>query len=347
MKISGITTAPCTGPRGVASKLAMLQLETDQGVSGSAVGGLAEARMAERLASEFLRGADPRATVMLHCQLTSWAENKDDPMPLIRAVAMLDLALWDIKARSAGEPLWRALGGGGRGARASVHLTGWPAAPDEREPWLQQLAGRPGYGAASMEIGTHPDGLAELLAATWRVLAGNDPLPDLTLHCPGDWSLAQALAVLAACERDVDIARVQVPAGRWRSEELRSLSEQIAAAVSESDDLPADGGLFPRLGDFARDVLVIDPTLRGVTGSLQLAEAAYGFELPVVLAATPGNWGGQLAGAIPNLVAVEVRPEAAAPGLQSPMRVVDGRLEPGDGPGHGLVAGTACGTGAE
>jgi L-alanine-DL-glutamate epimerase-like enolase superfamily enzyme len=85
-------------------------------------------------------------------------------------------------------------------------------------------------------------------------------------------------------------------------------------------------------------VVELDIQHLGLTGSQRAAEAAFGFELPVMLAAAPGNVEVHLAGALPNLMAVEVTAVSAA-GVGSDISFADGRAVAGDRSGLGLRVG--------
>ena len=69
---------------------------------------------------------------------------------------------------------------------------------------------------------------------------------------------------------------------------------------------------------------------------MQIADAAYGLELPVTLMAAPGNIHVHLAGAMPYFMSAEIVDPRPATGLTSDVRVAGGWAIAGDSPGNGL-----------
>ncbi|MDR1061843.1 MAG: mandelate racemase/muconate lactonizing enzyme family protein [Clostridiales bacterium] len=134
MKIAKVETAwiaiPCDPPQGMSmgdireSSDAVVRITTDDGIRG-----IGEARGAplpeicKVIADEYaplLMGEDPRATQFLWdkirgCRLASMSPPNWAPMrPYQAAQAAVDLALWDIKARAAGQSVCELLGGAPR-----------------------------------------------------------------------------------------------------------------------------------------------------------------------------------------------------------------------------------------
>ena len=71
--------------------------------------------------------------------------------------------------------------------------------------------------------------------------------------------------------------------------------------------------------------------------ALELADAAYGFELPVTLAESPGNIHAHLAGVMPYFMSMEVvDPFARWPVFATDVRIEAGWAIAGDAPGNGL-----------
>ena len=68
--------------------------------------------------------------------------------PLAQAIAGLDIALWDLAARRAGEPLWRFLGG--TDSRLQVYASG--INPDRPEVAVARMRAR-GHRAFKLKIG--------------------------------------------------------------------------------------------------------------------------------------------------------------------------------------------------
>jgi hypothetical protein len=69
---------------------------------------------------------------------------------------------------------------------------------------------------------------------------------------------------------------------------------------------------------------------------MQIADAAYGLELPVTLAAAAGNIHAQVAGVMPNCMSVEILDPEPPAWLASDVHIAGGRAIAGDAPGNGL-----------
>ncbi len=85
----------------------LVLVDTDEGITGIGIGPVAE------LDSVFaaIEGEDPRATVALYDRMLRYSFKPGHSGVVFGTIGALDTALWDIKAKAAGQPLWRLLGG--------------------------------------------------------------------------------------------------------------------------------------------------------------------------------------------------------------------------------------------
>lgn len=102
---SGITAVP------------LVLLETDVGVTGVGVGSHQDVE--EFFAA--LDGQDPRATASLYDRMLARTFKAGHAGATFGGIGTLDSALWDIKAKLVGEPLWRLLGAADR------YVPGYPS----------------------------------------------------------------------------------------------------------------------------------------------------------------------------------------------------------------------------
>src|SRR5215216_927799 len=95
---SGITEVP------------IVIIDTDEGISGVATGSH------EGIDRVFpaLEGQDPRSVSTLYDRMLARVFKAGHAGATFGGIGTLDSALWDIKAKAAGEPLWRLLGGADR-----------------------------------------------------------------------------------------------------------------------------------------------------------------------------------------------------------------------------------------
>src|ERR1044071_10350311 len=82
-------------------------VDTDEGVTGVGLGSHVEV---ETLFAA-IEGEDPRAVTALYDRMLRQTFKAGHAGAVFGTIGALDTALWDIKAKLAGEPLWRLLGG--------------------------------------------------------------------------------------------------------------------------------------------------------------------------------------------------------------------------------------------
>ena len=148
MKVTGVKVTPyaCPPAGAPAGRHAnggcVVELLTDSGLTGIAIGGDGAQAQIERLVGEMLVGADPRATTRsLAADDRTRRRHAANEGFASTTIAVLDVALWDLKAKANDEPLWKTLGG--TRPRANAHGGGIaPTASDHgaRRPVPDDLA---------------------------------------------------------------------------------------------------------------------------------------------------------------------------------------------------------------
>lgn len=318
MKIRGARVAVLPTGDG-RSRACLVRLETDTGLNGLGIGPGEAASAVRDLAGQVLVGEDPRAVVMLGQRLADRAARDGDASPPC-AAAVLDMALWDLKARINEEPLWRTLGGAAPRARVHVPATGGSPPADTR--------------AFLLEAGEDADGDGRRLREAADAVGEKPERCEWYLDLGERFSVAGAIEHVRALERSFDVTCVLASARGWDDADFRRLSSRVLAAVGNSDD-PAGEWFAPRLDSFALDVVRVDPGRRGITGALQLSDAAYGYELPVLLCPTPGDVGAHLASVMPSFMGLAAGGALPA-GITSAVRFEDGLAVADEEPGLGF-----------
>ena len=133
----------------------------------------------------------------------------------------------------------------------------------------------------------------------------------------------------------MDLTWVEAPVDIADIKGLRKVSDGVLAAVCAGKQLHDVNDYLPYFRQGAIDVVQIDITRAGITGAIQIADAAYGLELPVTLCSSPANIAAHLSGVLPNFMSLEVIDPT--PGN---VRIEDGRAIVGDLPGIGLTIDT-------
>jgi L-alanine-DL-glutamate epimerase-like enolase superfamily enzyme len=308
----------------------VLQLTTDQGLRGIACIA-AEARpQAEALAKAMLIGQDPRGASGLWQRMVD-ACCVDGACGLaLRALSALDIAVWDLKSKAKDEPLWRTLGGSA--SPLNSHFRFAPASPN------LEHASAAGFRSGKLVLG---DNLADDLATLGHIretLRANTDAPSLMLDANERWSPKEAIRAMREIEESFDITWIEEPAKRWDFLGLKRVADSIRAAVCSSERLSVVQDYLPHFHHGSANIVQIDLNYGGITGAMQLADAAFGFELPVVLSAISGNIHAHVAAAIPYCMSVEIAQDGLSDEVGSSVRVEDGWVHVGEAVGHGLRA---------
>jgi L-alanine-DL-glutamate epimerase-like enolase superfamily enzyme len=320
-----------------------IELTTDAGLTGIGFGVSEHLPLIERLARELLIGADPRGVTGL------WQRMVDamSPAPYAgassAALAALDLALWDLKAKANAEPLWRTLGA--TRPRINVHVSVPLDPPDTAAiaAALTRLVGEHGFRGACLELSTDPAVDEQRLGLLRAALAPNTDALALMLNLAELCTPKESVRRVCALEREFDLTWVEAPARREDCAGYRQVSESCSAAV-------CGGRLFGGPADFlahfrarSLDVVQLGFQNAGITGALQIADTALGFELPVAVVAAPGNLNAHLAAALPLCMSLEIEhPLDSHADWSSDVRVESGWATVGDRPGHGVVVAHAA-----
>jgi L-Ala-D/L-Glu epimerase len=250
---------------------------------------------------------------------------------LPQAVAAIDLALWDLAGRRAGEPVWRLLDAA---EPSPVEVNATIASGDRASAATEAGAARAaGFCCLKAKVGLGDD--AGRLAAV-RAVAGPDM--EIRLDANGAWSVDEALATLRALE-PVGIELCEEPASGVDACARVAASTLVPIAIDESAGAP--GALDTRVCDA---VCLKIARCGGISGLLDAARRARAVGYEVYLASTHD---GPLGIAAALHAAAAIRPDRrcglATLGLfaerRDPLPPHEGRitLPRGPGLGDGLV----------
>ncbi|HEY2258797.1 MAG TPA: enolase C-terminal domain-like protein [Solirubrobacteraceae bacterium] len=189
------------------------------------------------------------------------------------ALAALDMALWDLEGRRAGEPVWRRLGAGA----AEPVAVNWTVASADRAGAAgeAQQARTEGFGTLKCKVAIGDD--AGRLAAV-RAVAG--PAMKIRIDANGAWSPAEARAALRVLG-PVGIELCEQPVAGVAAVAELSHETEIPLALDES--AAAAGALERRACDL---VCLKVGGCGGLTGVLAAARRARATGYEVYLAST-------------------------------------------------------------
>lgn len=310
----------------------ILYIDTDVGVTGIALGGGPVARRLEHL----IVGEDPRGVVGLWKKMQDAIFKSGNAGDDHAALCAIDVALWDLKAKLNDEPLWRTLGA--REGRCRAYASGIDLCLDDDElaQFYAGLADR-GVPAGKLKIGLDMDDDLRRLGIMRDQLARATRRPELMIDSNEYWSPKEAIRSIAEIERHFDLVWAEEPARRWDYRGLRQVSRAIRAAVATGENLTDASQFMPLIANEAVDVVQVGYGTSGITGALQVAQMAAGFELPVAMMNCPGNFMAHLAAALPNHMRMEVVEGGREVCFAVDTWIEDGWIRIGDTPGLGIT----------
>ncbi len=330
----GDANSPSGRIRGSSS---LLQLFTDEGLTGIAFGAGGAGPQVKSMVEGILAGEDPRRVTGLWKRMVDRVFKGGHAGLVNDAIAVLDVALWDLKAKANGEPLWKTLGGSNPKVHAYASGLDAPLSDDEIEDWYGTMAGDHGFTGGKLKVGLDQDADLRRIGRMKKGLERATDKPYLYVDANEMWSPKQAIRKVREMEEQFDIAWVEEPARRWDFLGLRRISDSIKAPVCAGENLDTLGDFLPYFHNRAADVVQVSWGMTGITCAMQLADAAYGFELPITLGGSPGNLNAQLAPCMPNFLTLEVQNPGPDDGVMtSDIKILDGWATCGDQPGTGV-----------
>jgi L-alanine-DL-glutamate epimerase-like enolase superfamily enzyme len=292
----------------------------------------------ERMAWDLLVGEDPRGVTGLWQRMNDAAAASPYAGAADAAIAALDLALWDLKARSGGDPLWRALGACPPRVNVHARLPARLVDAAKLDAAETAIVAAHGFRGACLEISDDPELDRRRLCATRDALAANGDAPlALMLDFDERCTPKEVERRVRLLEREIDLTWVEAPAAATDCAGFKRVSDAIGAAVCGGRHLGAPRGFLPHFHEHSLDVVQVGFQNGGITGALQIADTAFGFELPIALTAAPGNLNAHLAAALPLAMSLEIEPAQPEPGVSGDVSVEAGWAVVGDRPGHGVA----------
>jgi len=314
----------------------LVELTSDVGLTGIAIGAPWARESIHSVVDELLVGEDPRAAAALWQRVGERLEHESrGAFQHLRAV--LDLAVWDLKARERNEPLWKTLGGARPKANAYASWTDVNSTGETVAEWFGRMSRQHGFRNGKLAAGNGLQTDLERIGLMRKALLPAAPQPELMIDAGGRWWPTEARRNIRKIESQFDLTFVQGATRHLDYLASKRLADSIGAAICVGRGVGPCSAFLPFFHHHAANVVEIDMLQHGITGALQLADTAFGFELPVTLAAAPGNVHVHLAAVMPNCMSVEVVDAGVGFGaLSSGVRFESGWGTAGDAAGNGL-----------
>jgi len=317
----------------------LVQVFTDEGICGVGeaaiaygTGATAAAGMIKDLVEMFLLGKDPFHIEAIWSEMydhTFWAKGGG---PIVFAgISAIEQALWDIKGKALGVPVYEMLGGSFRNT-VRVYANGWSfncTTPDEFARAVEPVL-KDGYTAVKLyplaTAGKNPHGIfrhvsrryldrdAEDLAVA-RVKAVRSavgPEIDVLLDMSGELTTDGVIRLGQRLE-ELDIFFFEEPTDPFDIESLKKVSDHVRMPIAVGERIYTRYGFRPILEQ--RAVSILQPDI-GNTGGLMetkkiaaMAEA-YSMQIQPHVCASPVSTAAalQLDACIPNFIIQELYP---------------------------------------
>jgi L-alanine-DL-glutamate epimerase-like enolase superfamily enzyme len=306
--------------------LAEVEAESGERGLGFSYASQAAATLIHELLAPAIVGCAVEDTGAAWTSLVAAVRNAGRPGVAASAIAAVDIALWDLKARALGQPLFRLLGP--YRDRVPIYGSGGFTSYSEGE-LCQQLAGwvEQGIPRVKMKVGKgwgtqQDEDVARVRAA--RKAIGDQAA--LFVDANGAYQVKQALA-LAARFAEYGVSYFEEPVSSDHLEQLALIRQQTTLAVA-AGEYGYDPWYFrAMLQAGAVDILQADVTrCLGITGWLMAASLAYSFATPFSAHTAPSIHA-QVGCAAPQLEHVEYFHDHA----RIEQLLFDGVLQPVEG----------------
>ena len=257
------------------TRVDILVLTTDGGLEGVGIGAH---RDIDQL-MPVIEGADPRAAVHLYDRMLAATFKLGHVGAIFGTLGTVDLALWDLKAKMAGEPLWRLLGAGDRFVPAYASALDFGLSDEDLVRVQEQFAER-GFTSAKLKGGRYVQDDLRRLGLLRDVFARNTSAPGLMFDANESWNRSQAVRHLRQLEESFDLTWVEEPVRRWDVRGHASIRQHIRAGVASGENLTGLEQLRALIDGDAIDIAQVGSGW-GITHLLRAAHLAHAYDLPV------------------------------------------------------------------
>jgi L-alanine-DL-glutamate epimerase-like enolase superfamily enzyme len=317
-------------------ELVTVDVETEDGVAGFGFtytvghGGAAILALLEREILPELAGRDLGEVEPLWQRLHDKLHFVGSSGVTAVAIAAVDVALWDARARAADAPLYRFLGAHRSDLPAYASAVNLALSIDELVEQMADFRAR-GYMAMKMKVG------GPLRDDVARVRAVRDAIGDdceLMLDANMAWNVAEAARRLRAFE-PFDPFWVEEPLPPHDVEGHAALQRATAIPLAAGETLFAPWEFLPYLTAGAIRIPQPDVVRLGITGWLQVAALARDFGLPLAPHFIP-EIHVHLGCAVPHVLTLE-HLALFEPLLEERLDVRGGIARPPEKSGHGMT----------
>lgn len=317
---------------GTRTDVHVLILTTDEGYEGISVGPSSRADLARVFPA--VEGEDPRSVTALYDRMLSYVFKSGHTGSVFASIGAIDDALWDLKAKMAGEPLWRMLGGRTRYVPGYASGLEFGLSDDEVHALYERFAAA-GFAQAKLKGGRNADDDIRRLRLVRDVLTSNSAQPAMMFDANESWHRSQAVRHIQRLEAEVDLTWVEEPVRRWDAHGLADVRRSVKTGIATGENLTGLEQYRPLFDADAVDVVQFNSGW-GTTNALRVAVAAHAHDLPV----SPIGFTSIIAHAattMPNHLTTEVQDLGQPIGVHIDQEIADGGIVLGNTPGAGIT----------
>ena len=205
----------------------IVELDTDAGLTGIGLGGGGVRPQIASLVEGMLVGEDPRSAQGLWKRMVDKHFKGGHDGLINEAISVLDMAIWDLRAKANNEPLWKTLGG----SRPRVHCYASgieiPMSDETMSEWYAGMAREYGLAGGKLKVGLDQDADMRRIGLMRDALKIADDNPMLMIDANEYWSPKQAIRKVREMEEEYDITWVEEPARRWDFLGLRRIKDSV------------------------------------------------------------------------------------------------------------------------
>ncbi|MBT3270074.1 galactonate dehydratase [Candidatus Poribacteria bacterium] len=351
MKITDLKVYRMAAPTGGSTNWTFVRIETDEGIHGIGEASLQykdDALEAELLDfRKYLIGKDPFRIDHIWTSLyrrVTWSGGA----VTISAISAIDLALWDIKGKALGVPVYELVGGESHD-RIRIYANGWFEGADGPESYAEKAAAAVADGYTAIKLypfsGTQGAGQDRLSRGTAVVAAVREAVgPDIeiAIDIRARMNMWSARRVAQRLE-PYDIAWLEEPVMFDNVDSIAQLAREVSVPVATGEQLYTRWEFRALLEQNA--VGIIQPDICHAGGMSELRKIAAMAETYYVMV-VPHNSNGPISTvaslhldmSIPNSYLQEVFVNwlpVYDEVLTNPLVIEDGQCRPPDGPGWG------------
>lgn len=326
-------------PVQVSVDFVTLRLKTDEGAEGIGYAGFAAPVMTkalkeavDALAAQVI-GDDPMRTEAIGEKLLEIGGRGAAAGLVTRAVSAIDVALWDLKGKILGQPVWKLLGGFRNRvpAYASGHL--WRTYDADALARKGAELVEQGFRAMKFRMGAEPSNSSEMERMHALCDAVGDET-DIMVDINQGWDVNRSITM----GREMEICGLY-----WLEDPINYQDFDGLARIADALDTPIAAGEYlwgvepfrSFLERHSVDIVMVDiMRVGGLTQWMKVAHMAQAWNLPVVSHLAPDILAPAVA-AVPNGLFVEHMPWSL-PLFREELRLENGEIVLDDAPGLGL-----------